>query len=230
MNSTGKAVIIILCAVVLFTSSMFGTIAFFTSTDKVETTFTIGKVKVAVTEAKINSNGVKTTDERVMSNKVQMTPGTTYTKDPTVTILAGSESAYVRMIVTINKIKYLDEVYKNIKISNTEQYYSKFNFNHFFDNSVNHNYWEFIKEVDSAEDSSRSFEFRYKQATSATSEDKNLEPLLLKYKIPGEIDTSRMDGFTIKIVAHAIQAAGFNDDVGVAWESFEAQINASSTD
>ena len=77
--------------------------AYLTSTDTVENTFTVGNVKITLDEAKVNTDGTLVEGAaRVKANSYKLLPGHTYTKDPTVTVKAGSESSYVRMKVTFN--------------------------------------------------------------------------------------------------------------------------------
>ena len=67
-------------------------------------TFTVGKVEIKLDEAKVTADGIPVEGAaRVTANSYKLMPGTTYTKDPTVTVLkAGSEESYVRMKVTFN--------------------------------------------------------------------------------------------------------------------------------
>ena len=103
MKTKSKALLLTLCAVLLVAASVMGTMAYLTSTDKVENTFTVGNVKITLDEAKVNTDGTPVTPaERVKANEYKLLPGHTYTKDPTVTVIKGSESSYVRMKVTFN--------------------------------------------------------------------------------------------------------------------------------
>jgi predicted ribosomally synthesized peptide with SipW-like signal peptide len=88
-----------------------GTMAYFTDkTDTVTNTFTIGSgVKITLDETKVNSSGeavdkdgnvttdkakyVKTKDKE--GNSYKLIPGHEYKKDPTVHVIANSESCYV---------------------------------------------------------------------------------------------------------------------------------------
>ena len=98
MKTKSKALLLTLCAVLLVAASVLGTMAYLTSTDTVTNTFTIGKVEITLDETDVtNPNG-----PRVKANSYKLMPGTTYTKDPTVTVKAGSEESYVRMKVTFN--------------------------------------------------------------------------------------------------------------------------------
>lgn len=101
MKTKSKALLLTLCAVLLVAASVLGTMAYLTSTDTVTNTFTVGKVEIKLDETDVtNPNG-----PRVKANSYKLMPGTTYTKDPTVTVLKGSEDSYVRMKVTFNNAK-----------------------------------------------------------------------------------------------------------------------------
>lgn len=103
MKTKSKALLLTLCAVLLVAASVLGTMAYLTSTAKVENTFTIGKVEIKLDEAKVTADGIPVEGAaRVTENSYKLMPGTTYTKDPTVTVLKGSEDSYVRMKVTFN--------------------------------------------------------------------------------------------------------------------------------
>ena len=103
MKTKSKALLLTLCAVLLVAASVMGTMAYLTSTDTVENTFTVGNVKITLDEAKVNTDGTLAAPaERVKANEYKLLPGHTYTKDPTVTVKAVSESSYVRMKVTFN--------------------------------------------------------------------------------------------------------------------------------
>ena len=103
MKTRSKALLLTLCAVLLVAASVLGTMAYLTSTDSVENTFTVGSVAITLDEAEVDENGTPVEGAaRVKSNEYKLMPGHTYTKDPTVTVEKGSESSYVRMKVTFN--------------------------------------------------------------------------------------------------------------------------------
>ena len=113
MKTKSKILLLTLCAVALVAASVLGTLAYLTSTDEVQNTFTVGQVKITLDEAQVNSDGKPiNTDgtvvtnladaERVKANSYKLLPGHEYTKDPTVTVLAGSESSYIKMTVTFS--------------------------------------------------------------------------------------------------------------------------------
>ena len=96
MKKKTKALMLVLCAVLLVTASVLGTMAYLTSTDKVVNTFTVGKVAITLDEAKVDSDGTAVTPaERVKGNAYHLLPGHTYTKDPTVHVQANSEDSFI---------------------------------------------------------------------------------------------------------------------------------------
>ena len=111
MKKSTKAVLTALCAVLLVAGSIFGTLAYLTDkTENVTNTFTVGKVNISLDEAVVNEYG-KPLDknssvvnvasaERTDANTYKLIPGHNYTKDPTVTVEAGSEECYVYVRIT----------------------------------------------------------------------------------------------------------------------------------
>ena len=96
MKKKTKALMLVLCAVLLVTASVLGTMAYLTSTDKVVNTFTVGKVAITLDEAKVDPDGTAVTPaERVKENAYHLLPGHGYTKDPTVHVQANSESSFI---------------------------------------------------------------------------------------------------------------------------------------
>ena len=107
MKKKTKALMLVLCAVLLVTASVLGTMAYLTSTDKVVNTFTVGKVAITLDEAKVNADGTAVTPaERVKQNAYHLLPGHTYTKDPTVHVQANSEDSFIFVKVENGIEKY----------------------------------------------------------------------------------------------------------------------------
>lgn len=95
MKKTSKALLLALCAVLLVAASVMGTMAYLTSTDSVENTFTVGKVAITLDEAPVGTDGKETTGERVDANSYHLLPGHEYDKDPTVHVEANSEDSWI---------------------------------------------------------------------------------------------------------------------------------------
>lgn len=96
MKTKSKALILALCAVLLVTASVFGTMAYLTSTDEVTNIFTVGSVAITLDEAKVTEDGTPVANaDRVQANEYKLLPGHEYTKDPTIHVDANSEDCYL---------------------------------------------------------------------------------------------------------------------------------------
>lgn len=95
MKKTSKALLLGLCAVLLVTASVLGTMAYLTSTDTVTNTFTVGNVAITLDEVKVKEDGTEDGTERVKANEYKLLPGHRYTKDPIVHVGTNSEDCYL---------------------------------------------------------------------------------------------------------------------------------------
>ncbi len=93
MKKTSKALLLGLCAVLLVTASVLGTIAYLTSTDEVVNTFTVGNVAITMDETDVDDSTPEA--DRDKANSYKLLPGHTYTKDPTIHVAGGSEDCYL---------------------------------------------------------------------------------------------------------------------------------------
>lgn len=104
MKSKKKVFVTVLCAAALVVASVLGTMAYLTSQDAVENTFTVGKVAITLDEAKVTDAGDPVVGaDRVKTNTYKLIPGHEYTKDPTVHVTAGSEDSWLF-------VKVVDEI------------------------------------------------------------------------------------------------------------------------
>lgn len=88
-----KKRIITICLVAALLATCFaGTYAYLTDTKAVKNTFTVGTVYITLTE----TNAVEG------KNSYHLIPGKSYTKDPTITLVDGSEDAWVAAKVTVS--------------------------------------------------------------------------------------------------------------------------------
>lgn len=101
MKKTSKALLLMLCAVLLVAASVLGTMAYLTSTDTVTNTFTVGNVKITLDEKDVDDDN-NTSDNvtvdgvvRDKANSYKLLPGHTYTKDPVIRVDANSEDCYL---------------------------------------------------------------------------------------------------------------------------------------
>ena len=96
MRTKTKALVLALCAVLLVVTTVFVTMAFLTSEDSVQNTFTVGKVEITLDEAKVDSYGNEIANaERVKENEYKLIPSHTYVKDPTIHVDSNSEDCYL---------------------------------------------------------------------------------------------------------------------------------------
>ena len=94
MKTRSKALLLTLCAVLLVTASVLGTMAYLTSTDQVVNTFTVGNVAITLDEADVD-NSTPGENDRDKANAYKLMPGHTYTKDPIVHVDSTSENCYL---------------------------------------------------------------------------------------------------------------------------------------
>lgn len=238
MKTKSKALLLTLCAVLLVAASVLGTMAYLTSTAKVENTFTIGKVEITLDETDVtNPNG-----PRVKANSYKLMPGTTYTKDPTVTVKAGSEDSYVRMKVTFNNAAALMEMLPSAE--NLEDFDDDeialikkvapilFLTNYTAVDSVwlpeyamlgmektlaDPNYFVYDAQADTV-----TYIFYYPTTVTATTADVTLPVLFDTIKVPEHVtgeQLAKLNNFQITVIAEAIQAGSFTDAAD-AWSHF----------
>lgn len=97
--------IICLLLLLLLLLSIGGTLAYLTSNQSQNNTFTAGKVQISLDEAVVENSGgnlVAKENERTSENQsYHLYPAMTVTKDPTITVADGSESAYIGAIITV---------------------------------------------------------------------------------------------------------------------------------
>lgn len=124
-----KSLIMLVCALMIVSSVAFGTIAYLTDRAGVVNKFTLGNVDIVVDETEVDDEGnpvpeepdpddpdpdpdYKRTEEE---NEYPLIPDSEYVKDPTMTVKAGSEEAYVRMVVTITNAAEVEVIFNELK-------------------------------------------------------------------------------------------------------------------
>lgn len=236
MKTKSKALLLTLCAVLLVAASVLGTMAYLTSTDTVTNTFTVGKVEIKLDETDVTNP----TGPRVQANSYKLMPGTTYTKDPTVTVKAGSEESYVRMKVTFNNAKEIialctDPEYAD-EVTGVENAFPLIRMVNFVkanaakwdgiipDNMVetgemlaDAKYFAYDKTADTL-----TYIFYYRETVTAPTADVVLPVLFDTIKVPewvtGE-QLAELNNFQITVIAEAIQAGSFANAAD-AWSHF----------
>lgn len=245
-----KALLMSLCAVLLVAASVLGTMAYLTDSKDVKNTFTVGNVTIKLDEAKVDEKGnlVKNQDDtladRVTQNEYKLLPGHTYTKDPTVTVLAPSVESYVRMKVTFNKASQIiamctDPEFAEDGPTGVENAFPLIRMVKFME--ANAAKWDGIipdNMVDTeemladgkyfaydAEADTLTYYFYYKETVEAPTADVKLATLFDSINVPEWATNDQLkalQGFEITAVAEAIQADGF-ENADAAWAAFAAQ-------
>ena len=230
MKTKSKALLLTLCAVLLVAASVLGTMAYLTSSAEVKNTFTIGKVEIKLDETDVTNP----TGPRVTANSYKLMPGTTYTKDPTVTVKAGSEESYVRMKVTFNNAAALMEMLPSA--DNLEDYTPAeialikkiapilFLTNYTaVDTGWLPEYTMFGMEKTLADPNYFVYDAANDPTTvTATTADVTLPALFDTIKVPEHVtgeQLAELNNFQITVIAEAIQAGSFADAAD-AWSHF----------
>lgn len=223
MKKAKKALLLVLCAALLVSASVMGTVAYLTSQDEVVNSFTVGQVKISLDEAPVNADGEPLRDEpREQANNYHLLPGHYYSKDPQVHVTKGSEDCYVRMFVTITHDTQWNTICDNHKGTDETNLFGAEEM--FVGLSKAWTLHEIHKGV--AEENTRTYEFWYSSKVTEVPDDKNLDldPLFDGIQMPGELtnedlalltdnpETGAVEpDFKIYVVAQAIQADGFAD-------------------
>ena len=207
-----KKLMTVLALVLVIAMSVAGTYAYLTSADKVVNTFTVGNVQIKLDEAAANADGTLVDGaDRVKANSYKLLPGHKYAKDPTVTVLKGSESSYVKMTVTFSKAAELDAIFAPNGADMTSIF-----------NGYDSANWELKNVTKDTENNTRTYEFWYKETVAAPTADVALDALFDSITVPGGIKNDQLatiEGMTITVNAYAIQADGFTDAAD-AWSHF----------
>lgn len=241
MRTRRKALLLTMCAALLVAGSIIGTVAYLTDSAEVKNTFTVGKVGLTLDEAKVNEAGQPLDkDDKVVARedadrwtpttsdptqKYHLLPGHEYTKDPTVTVTADSEDAYVRMLATITYQAAADKVLKPAWLDINDAWKMVGTKPIKTEKTVDEETGEVVTIA-------RTYEFRYWDTANDTdkivphSDTATVLPALFTtLTIPGELanaEIATLEGMEIKVVAHAIQSSGFAD-AGAAWAAFDTQ-------
>lgn len=206
-----KTLVLALCAILLVVGTILGTVAYLQDTASVVNTFTVGNVHLKLDEAVVDEKGEPTGGRTETGNAYHLIPGETYTKDPTVTVLKGSEESYVRMMLTLNCASELDAIFAPNGAVLTEIF-----------KGYDATKWEYV-DVTRGNDNTITYEFRYFETVKPEqNNDLVLDALFDTVTVPNTMTGEQLATIAdlkITVEAHAIQAIGFAnaDD---AWTAF----------
>lgn len=241
-KTKAKALALSLCAALLVAASVLTTLAFLQARDAVKNTFTVGQVAIRLDEAKVREDGTAVTPaQRVKENAYKLMPGHTYGKDPTVTVLQGSEESYIRMKVTFNNASQIialctDPAFADDGPTGIENAYPLLQMVNFlpsgaakWDGIIPDNMTETEQMLadskyfayDKASDT-LTYYFYYTETVAAPDGDVVLPTLFDSIVVPQWVtgqQLAALDGFEISALAEAIQADGFAN-ADAAWKEF----------
>ena len=223
MKLKNKTLVLIICILVLLNFSMFSTLAWMTDTSQVVNTFTVGKVEIDLNETDVDEDG------DTKKNEYKLIPGSDQDKDPTLTVMKGSEECYIRMIVNVYNADTVKAIVAN----------DRHGLDSFTDllGGLDQNIWQLEGITENTSENMLSYEFRYKTTVSGLdaqgkplAEDVELTPLFTKLLVPGtltmdELNALHEGGFKIVVEGHAIQQLGF-DNADEAWAAFKEEEEA----
>ena len=129
-----------------------------------------------------------------------------------VTVLSGSESAYIKMTVTFSKAKELDAIFAADGGADLTSIF----------NGYDETNWTAKGNTKDAEKNTRTYEFWYKGTVAAPDGDVALDALFDSITVPGTITNAQLatiEGMTITVNAYAIQADGFAN-AEAAWAAY----------
>ena len=232
MKKAKKALLLVLCAALLVSASVMGTVAYLTSQDEVVNTFTVGQVAI-----ELHETNEGTREDQTVGLDLHLLPGVPVDKDPTVTVKKGSEASYVRVNVKVNDVAKLKEAFEGLTYTGVHgknlPYVTEDMFNlHLIIEGWKAEDWAF-ESYDNG-----TYEFRYVGALAqdgVVSKNENtdtvLPALFTKVVLPTDMTNElikNLENVTITVTADAIQADGFvangeKTAADAAWAAFEGK-------
>ena len=212
-----KILVACLCVALAMLTIAGTTLAYLTSQDKVENTFTVGKVAITLDEAKVDNLGNPLNEagkpvdnvkaaHRQKANSYKLMPGHTYVKDPTVHVTAGSEKCYVFVKVE-NGIANLESKAAGYKSIATQ---------------ITDNKWLSVSGETGV----------YYQIVDASTSEKNIDltvfsSFTLADDANSHTDWSKSD-IKVNVTAYAVQYDGFDNNLAGAWNAAKAAANTTT--
>lgn len=195
-----KKYLIAAIAILAITFTIQSSIAYFNAKDSQENVFTVGDIKITLTEDKWNPD-----EEHIMS------PGVSFDKNPTVNNV-GKNPAYVRIVLKLTNYSVLKNAVDIVD-------YDVSNIFEGYDASK----WLLAKtDVDTAKDTI-TYTYNYHRILNVN---ESSDALFEKVSFPDELDISKLselsEDLAIEIKADAIQSDSF-DSVDEAFVAFESE-------
>lgn len=187
MKTARKVLVLALCAVLLVSATIMGTMAYLTSSDVVTNTFTVGSVSITLDEAPVDVYGKVVTGDRTDANTYKLLPGHNYKKDPIIHVTQGSEECWLF-------VKVVDEI---AAIEDTKTVATQ----------LGEKGWTLIDPTNNI------YAYASKVDARTTAQD---VAVFDDFTIKQDADVASYNGKTIVVTAYAIQADGFTS-AEAAW-------------
>lgn len=205
-----KLLILLLALVLLLGCAAGGTLAWLmTNTAPVINTFTVGNVDITLKEHALDvTTGqwqMPETLTDVGNTNIQALPGREIMKDPTLTVLKGSEECYVRVFIKVSWGPEADVEFAEFAYYDWFQFNPDWSITRIFDGSyaTNGKYVGFDI-----------YELRYIPGPVDASTSNQIIPVLYKMTVPGYLEKDEinaMEGCSLVLIAQAVQAETFAD-------------------
>lgn len=194
MKTARKALMLILCAALLVSATVMGTLAYLADDDAVTNSFTVGNVAIVLDEADVDESKTNvTTEGRDQANKYHLIPGSSYVKDPTVHVDDESEEAWLFVKVE-NGIKDIEAAGEKGTIAT----------------QLGNNGWTLVADETNI--------YAYKETVTAGDDVVVFEA----FTVAGDADVAQYTDATINVTAYAIQAENFKTSAA-AWDAYADQ-------
>ena len=233
-----KALAAIVAVALICCVAIGATLAYLQDTTNVaKNTSTLGKVDIFLDEAVVDKDG-KATDERTYTGNTDTfnddfgylaIPGKPVDKDPTVHVVADSEDCYVRMKVTLDNAANFIKVYKDHNTGASNDVVAAIAALKDCFKGYDENVWKVANaKLNDNDTVTVTFNYVGSKATDGviakSAAQTDLEPIITAVMLPTFVTNSDValfpNGFSVEVIAEAIQATGF-DDADAAWTAFD---------
>ena len=219
-----KALAILMLLVLLIGGTIGGTFAWLaTKTESIVNTFVAGDIQIELKEhvLDITTGQWKSPEEYTTTGNqnILALPGRTIQKDPTVTVLKGSEPCYLRVFIKINWSVAADGEFDEFEYNDWFEFNNAaWSFKRIFDGTYQHNQMYVGYDI---------YELTYQLNNGIVdAREENVSiPILMSMTIPAYLDNDEINALTdsgITLIAQAIQADGFDS----AEKAFDPTIGA----
>ncbi len=215
-----KALLLLMVVGLLIGGTIGGTFAWLsTKTESVVNTFVAGDIQIELKEHVLDTTTGKWKSPEEYTDTgnqgILVLPGRTLQKDPTVTVLKGSEPCYLRVLLKVHWTKAADSEFESFTYNKWFTFDNAWSCNLLFDGTTNNNSGKFV--------GYDIYELTYhpnNEVVNAATADRVIN-IIPNMTIPAELTNNQitaLKGCGMTFIAQAIQSDGFDS----ASEAFAA--------